>query len=202
MKHLKSNGHILNCRQSRIPQFCTFNRKRLEDFTNVYMASFCLGYRPSEQDESYIHEMNLMKQFDMSKDFGFYPDMSKRNLYLLSEPTVPIVSVVGSFRSNDCIHVTQSKLYPLARHCCLRCMSIPNSREFKSLLRMVIEGPNKKRPIEHDFVGNIRIRYSEVNMRRKEMRLQLFNDEQLRRSRCLVELLHSLSFLGLMHPGL
>ena len=145
MQHLNGNGHILNCRQSRIPQFCTFNRKRLEDFTNVYMASFCLGYRPSEQDESYIHEMNLMQQFDMSKDFGFYPDMSKRNLYLISEPTVPILSVVGSFRSDNCIHVTQSKLYPLARHCCLRCMSIPNTREFKSLLGMVIEGPNKNR---------------------------------------------------------
>ena len=79
MQHLNGNGHILNCRQSRIPQFCTFNRKRLEDFTNVYMASFCLGYRPSEQDESYIHEMNLMKQFDMSKDFGFYPECF--NLY-------------------------------------------------------------------------------------------------------------------------
>ena len=62
MQHLNGNGHILNCRQSRIPQFCTFNRKRLEDFTNVYMASFCLGYRPSEQDESYIHEMNLLDE--------------------------------------------------------------------------------------------------------------------------------------------
>jgi len=138
-------------------------------------VKFCLGYRPSQQNESYIHEMNLMQQFDMSKDFGFYPDMSKRNLYLISEPTVPILSVVGSFRSNDCIQNTQSKLYPLARHCCLRCLSIPNNRAFKSLLDMVVEGPNNKRPIEHDFVGNIRIRYREVNMRRKEMRLQLFN---------------------------
>ena len=38
--------------------FCRFNRTRLEDFTNVVMASFCLGYRPSEQDESYWGNVN------------------------------------------------------------------------------------------------------------------------------------------------
>ena len=43
-------------------------------------------------------------------------------------------------------------------------MSIPTTRQFKSLLDMVIEGPTKKRPIEHDFLPNIRIRYREANM--------------------------------------
>ena len=113
MHHLNGKGHALNCSQSRMTQFFRSNRRSLEDFTDRVMASLCLGYRSSQQDESYIHEMNLMQQFDMSKDFGFYPDMSKRNLYLLSEPTVPILSVVGSFRSNNCVHVTQSKLYPI-----------------------------------------------------------------------------------------
>ena len=145
MQHLNGNGHLRNCSQMRITQFFKSNRTSLEDFTNRVMASLCLGYRPSQQDESYIHEMKLMQEFDMSKDFGFFPDMQKRNLYIISEPSVPILSVVGSFRSNNCIDVTQSKLYPLARHCCLRCMSIPNTREFKSLLGMVIEGPNKNR---------------------------------------------------------
>ena len=45
------------------------------------LAALCLGYRPSEQDGTYVHEMQLMRDFDMSKDYGYFPDMQKRNLH-------------------------------------------------------------------------------------------------------------------------
>ena len=52
MQHLNGNGHLRNCSQMRITQFFKSNRTSLEDFTNRVMASLCLGYRPSQQDES------------------------------------------------------------------------------------------------------------------------------------------------------
>jgi hypothetical protein len=56
------------------------------------LAALCLGYRPSEQDGTYVHEMQLMRDFDMSKDYGYFPDMQKRNLYLTADSDVPVLS--------------------------------------------------------------------------------------------------------------
>jgi len=115
------------------------------------------------------------KKFDLSRDVGFFPDRSIRHLYLKSDSTVSFVSTVGSFRSDRCIFVTKSLEYPLAAHICLHCMIIPRSRQYQSLLEIVTEGPNKKRPIQCELVGNLRLRYREQNECHKKMRLQLFN---------------------------
>ena len=139
------------------------------------MAVQCLGYRPSTKDESYLQEMQLLQEFDLSRDVGFFPDRSIRHLYLKSDSTVSFVSMFGSFRSDRCIFVTKSLEYPLAAHICLHCMIIPRSRQYQSLLEIVTEGPNKKRPIQCELVGNLRLRYREQNECHKKMRLQLFN---------------------------
>jgi len=175
-QHIDSVEHQNNCKQRRMTQFLvSAKRKSLKDFTNPLMAALCLGYRPSAQDESYPHEMQLMRDFDMSRDVGFFPDRLIRNLYLTSDSTIPFVSTVGSFRSDRCISVTKSMEYPLAAHCCLHCMIIPRSRQYQSLLGIVAEGANKHRPIECELVGNLRLRYREQSKLYKESRLQLFN---------------------------
>ena len=143
--HVDSIRHKTNCTQTRMTQFLiSAKRKRLEDFTNPFMAALCFGYIPSPEAESYMNEMQLLHDFDMSKDSGFFPDISKRNVYLRSDSTSPILSTLGSFRNDRCIHFTKSNVYPLAGHCCLDCMRIPNNRQFNSLLYMVTQGSNKK----------------------------------------------------------
>ena len=142
--HITSVGHQTNRTQKRMTQYCnSSSRKCLEDFTKPFLAALCLGYRPSEQDGTYVHEMQLMRDFDMSKDYGFFPDMQKRNLYLKSNSDVAVISTSGAFRSILCISTTQSSTYPLAGHCCLRCFRIPKSREYKSLVEIMAEGPKK-----------------------------------------------------------
>lgn len=68
-QHIDSVEHQNNCKQRRMTQFLvSAKRKSLKDFTNPLMAALCLGYRPSAQDESYPHEIQLMRDFDMSRD--------------------------------------------------------------------------------------------------------------------------------------
>ena len=175
-QHIEGSDHKKNRGQGRMTQYLTSTkRKSLEDFTIPFMAALCLGYRPSTNDESYHQEMQLMLDFDMSRDVGFFPDRSVRTLYLKSDSTTPILSTMGSFRSKRCISVTKSIEYPLAAHCCLHCMNIPRSRQYQSLIQIVTEGPNKHRPIQCELVGNLRLRYREQKNNYDIVRLQLIN---------------------------
>ena len=102
--HITSVGHKSNRTQGRLTQhFKSINRKCLQDFSEPFLAALCLGYRPSEQDGTYVHEMQLMREFDMSKNHGFFPDLQHRKLYLKAQPDVPLFIVLGSFRSTHCI---------------------------------------------------------------------------------------------------
>jgi hypothetical protein len=95
-QHIDSIDHQQNRKQKRITQFGTSTkRKSLQDFTNPSMAAQCLGYRPSTKDDCYLQEMQLLQEFDLSRDVGFFPDKSIRHLYLKSDCTVPFVSTVG-----------------------------------------------------------------------------------------------------------
>ena len=59
--HITSVGHQNNCTQGRITlYYSSSSRKCLEDFTKPILAALCLGYRPSEQDGTYVHEMQLI----------------------------------------------------------------------------------------------------------------------------------------------
>ena len=60
------------------------------------------------ENVTYVH-MQLMRDFDMSKDYDFFPDMQKPNLYLTSDSDViPVLSTSDSFRSTLCISTTES----------------------------------------------------------------------------------------------